>query len=102
MSDIRITDAVASILARTEWLNEEGETPAKIAIVNAGTAYQDAYRMPARSRANRYTLVEKMMVAGLLEHVGKVNEYGNAVGAYALKITDKGLEALASYTRAAA
>ena len=46
--------------------------------------------MPARSRANRYRLIDRLIEDGLLE-----NTRGAHAAAYALRITDKGVAVLA-------
>ena len=88
MSDIRITHAVVSMLESVKYDNDHGISPTKIDTVAAGTAYPSGYRMPGRSRANRYTLLDKMLGAGLLENASEGS-------AYALRVTDKGAEVLA-------
>lgn len=88
MSDIRITHAVVSMLESVKYDNDHGISPTKIDTVAAGTAYPNGYRMPSRSRANRYTLIDKILNAGLLAN----DSEGSA---YALRLTDAGAATLA-------
>ena len=85
---IRITHAVLAILESVKYDNEHGVLPTKIDTVAAGTAYPSGYRMPSRSRANRYTLIDKILDAGLLENASEGS-------AYALRLTDAGAATLA-------
>ena len=85
---IRITHAVLAILESVKYDNEHGVLPTKIDTVAAGTAYPSGYRMPSRSRANRYVLIDKILEAGLLAD----DSEGSA---YALRLTDAGAATLA-------
>ena len=85
---IRITHAVLAILESVKYDNEHGVLPTKIDTVAAGTAYPSGYRMPSRSRANRYVLIDKILEAGLLENASEGS-------AYALRLTDAGAATLA-------
>ena len=85
---IRITHAVLAILESVKYDNEHSVLPTKIDTVAAGTAYPSGYRMPSRSRANRYVLIDKILEAGLLAD----DSEGSA---YALRLTDAGAATLA-------
>ena len=85
---IRITHAVLAILESVKYDNEHGVLPTKIDTVAAGTAYPSGYRMPSRSRANRYVLIDKILEAGLLAD----DSEGSA---YAMRLTDAGAATLA-------
>lgn len=85
----RISWAAERVLAAVLRKNEMGELPAKIGVCAAGTGYADCpYQMPARTRADRYRLIDRLIADGLIENKG------GRGGAYALQVTDAGREAV--------
>ena len=87
----RISNAAERVLSAVHEKNKQGELPGKIAVCAAGTGWMDSpYLMPARSRANRYRLIDELIDDGYLVNEGRPN------GAYRLRCTDLGRTASAA------